>query len=197
MKDPYQILGISPNASDDEVKRAYRELAKKYHPDAYADNPLADLAAEKMKEINEAYDTITKQRASGGRSGGSYSRAGGSGTGSTGFGRIRELISANRITEAETMLSRVLEGDRNAEWYYLMGHVMKRKNWIGEARRYFEQACMMDPYNAEYRGALNELSSYGNNAYSNTGRADDCNMCDVFTGVCCANLLCDCCNCCR
>ena len=50
MNDPYQVLGISENASDEEVKRAYRELARKYHPDNYHDNPLADLAQEKMKE---------------------------------------------------------------------------------------------------------------------------------------------------
>ena len=66
MKDPYSVLGVSQSASDDEIKRAYRELARKYHPDNYQNNPLADLAEEKMKEINEAYDTITKQRAGGG-----------------------------------------------------------------------------------------------------------------------------------
>ena len=60
MKDPYEILGVSKDASDDDVKAAYRELAKKYHPDKYIDNPLADLAAEKMKEINEAYDKMSE-----------------------------------------------------------------------------------------------------------------------------------------
>ena len=63
MKDPYSILGVSKTATDDEIKAAYRELARKYHPDNYTDdNPLKDLAKEKMQEVNEAYDKITKER---------------------------------------------------------------------------------------------------------------------------------------
>lgn len=62
MRDPYEVLGVDPSASDDEVKKAYRELARKYHPDNYQNNPLADLAEEKMKEVNEAYDAVTKMR---------------------------------------------------------------------------------------------------------------------------------------
>ena len=63
-KDPYKVLGIDRNASDEEVKKAYRELARKYHPDNYANTPLSELADEKMKEINEAYETIQKMRKS-------------------------------------------------------------------------------------------------------------------------------------
>ena len=66
MRDPYEVLGVSPDADDNEIKKAYRELARKYHPDNYQNNPLADLAEEKMKEINEAYDAITRSRAGGG-----------------------------------------------------------------------------------------------------------------------------------
>ena len=62
MKDPYAVLGIDRNASDEEVKNAYRELARKYHPDRYSDNPLSDLAQEKMQEINQAYDEIMNSR---------------------------------------------------------------------------------------------------------------------------------------
>lgn len=66
MTDPYVVLGVSRTASDEEIKKKYRELARKYHPDNYANNPLANLAQEKMKQINEAYDAITKERAGGG-----------------------------------------------------------------------------------------------------------------------------------
>ena len=59
MKNPYEILGVSKNATDEEIKKAYRELARKYHPDNYQNNPLADLAEEKMKEINEAYAVLS------------------------------------------------------------------------------------------------------------------------------------------
>lgn len=69
-KNPYDVLGVSPNASDDEIKRAYRDLTRKYHPDANVNNPLADLAEEKFKEVQEAYDTIMHERAAGGSSGG-------------------------------------------------------------------------------------------------------------------------------
>lgn len=81
MTDPYVVLGVPRTASDDEVKTAYRNLAKKYHPDNYANAPdIADVAADKMREVNEAYDTIVKERKSGGSSssgntGSSYSSA--------------------------------------------------------------------------------------------------------------------------
>ena len=76
MNDPYQVLGVSRTATDEEIKKAYRDLARKYHPDNYHDSPLADLAQEKMKEINAAYEEITKERSGRGRSAGSSFAAG-------------------------------------------------------------------------------------------------------------------------
>lgn len=76
MKDPYEVLGVSPGASEEEIKKAYRDLARKYHPDNYQNNPLADLAQEKMKDINEAYDALTKKRSSTGPGAGGYGYSG-------------------------------------------------------------------------------------------------------------------------
>ena len=116
MTDPYTVLGVKPDASDEEVKRAYRELARKYHPDNYQNNPLADLAEEKMKEINEAYDAITKMR-SGGSSGGYQSQGAYQGSYQGGYQRqysnassgslynqVRQAINMGDISRAEELL---------------------------------------------------------------------------------------------
>ena len=66
MRNPYEILGVDANATDEEIKKAYHNLARKYHPDNYASNPdMAELAGEKMKEVNEAYEAIKKMREGG------------------------------------------------------------------------------------------------------------------------------------
>lgn len=65
MRNPYEVLGLKDGASIEEVKKAYRELVKKYHPDRYMDNPLSELAEEKLREINEAYDYIIKNAGNG------------------------------------------------------------------------------------------------------------------------------------
>ncbi len=189
MKDPYEVLGVPHGASEDEIKKAYRELVRKYHPDKYVDNPLADLAQEKMKEINEAYDTIMKGGSSTQmpHSTGGYS-AGGSGQ----FARVRQLIQSGQLDEAESLL----EGSsiRNAEWYYLRGVIAKYRGWMDEAQQNFRIAMQMDPSNMEYRSAF---YASGQGAYSyrqehtEYGQGDEC--CDVCSTLICLNCLCDCC----
>lgn len=203
MKDPYEVLGVSRTASDQEIKKAYHNLVKKYHPDNYTDNPLADLASEKMKDINEAYDTITKARsesqysysgtAAGSGSGGSYqygSSAGGSSySGSTRYGPVRDYINANRLQDAEAMLDAA--SDRTAEWYYLKGEIAYRRGWLDEARQNYETACTMMPGNLEYRRAMQTVrgtyTPYRSVNYGNDDMGDACNLCSMLM---CMNCLC-------
>ena len=169
MSDPYKVLNIAPTASDDEVKHAYRELARKYHPDNYHDNPLADLAQEKMKEINEAYDQIQKLRKSGSASAArqseSYGGYGGYGYqtasqgGSPVLQQVRLAIRQGDITQAERLLNQ--SADRGAEWNFLMGIVCSHRGWLEDARHYLELACQMEPGNQEYRSALASLTGGG------------------------------------
>ena len=193
MKDPYSILGISPNASPDEVKKAYRELARKYHPDNYQNNPLADLAEEKMKEINEAYDTITKGRSasSGPGSSQSYQQSSyshqqqySSSVNPT-YQQVRNLINMGDIVTAERLLQEVPQ--RDAEWYFLTGGVALKRNWLDEAMQNFSIACRMDPGNLEYRQAL-AMTQQSGPAYRYTGGGMD--TLDCCTTLMCLNCLC-------
>ncbi len=194
MTDPYKILNVSPTASDDEVKRAYRELARKYHPDNYHDNPLADLAQEKMKEINEAYETIQKQRkgSTGTSSYGYGTRQGAYGTSSDPvLQNVRIAISRGDIMMAEQLLASF--SDHNAEWNYLMSVVCFRRGWLDEAKRYVDTACRMDPGNMEYQQAQRRFSGegyrpedYGHVTTADCG-ADSCSrMC--YAMMCCSLL---------
>ncbi len=193
MNDPYQILGVSPGATDDDVKKAYRELAKKYHPDNYTDSPLADIASEKMKEINQAYDEIQRMRLNskttfdGNRAYSDESE--------NSFAEIRRMINAGNYAQAELVLEYIAESDRGAEWNFLMGLVLTKKGWYFDARRHFETACYMDPQNAEYRAALERLKmdAGGTTGSYRTVRGDDCGICEICQALICADCLCDCC----
>ena len=206
MNDPYQILGVPETASDEEVKRAYRELARKYHPDNYHDNPLADLAQEKMKDINAAYEQITKMR-SGAKSGG-YSSAGSSGSygsyggyqqqyssqsssGSSVLQQVRIAINTGNISRAEALLANY--SDHNAEWNFLRGAVCYRRGWMDEAKRYYQTACQMDPGNAEYRQALEFMERGTESAYRPGGQPFGTEVCggNLCLPLCCLWSLCN------
>ena len=216
MNDPYVVLGVSPDASDEEIKKAYRQLARKYHPDKYRDSDLADLAGEKMKEVNAAYEEIKKLREAGAKGyGGSYggSQYGGR-TGNTGgynggysggysgqsssdpkYANIRRMLNTGDIMGAEQALNSVHEGDRGAEWNFLMGCVMVRRSNFVDAQRFFNIACSIDPYNNEYRAAQNELrrraGGYGG-GYRTTQSSGGCSVCDICGSLMCADCCCEC-----
>lgn len=195
MTDPYSILGIRTDATDEEVKQAYRELARKYHPDRYRDSDLADLASEKMKEINAAYEQIQKERTArtgaggnaGARTGGSERRQSGS---NAQFAQIRYLINSNNIREADRLLRAIPPEERNAEWHFLTGCVLFKRGYYVDAQKLFDRACEMDPYNQEYRTARDQINQQANNnpGYRTTGTSG------VDACTCCNSLLCaDCC----
>ncbi len=194
MRDPYEVLGVSKNDSDETIKNAYRELAKKYHPDKYIDNPLSDLAGEKMKEINEAYDAIMDERRSGKKS--STSSSGGySAYQNPQFSQIRMHIQNNNLEVAQKMLDEVSINERDAEWYYLNGSVQYKRGWYDNAYTNFATAYKMNPSNPEYRAALNNINSQrsGYNPYRQGGNMQGCTMCDICQGLICLNCLCDAC----
>ena len=207
MNDPYQILGVSENASDEEIKKAYRELARKYHPDNYHDNPLADLAQEKMKEINAAYEQITKERSSGRRAGGGSSYYGGGASyggygGYQGYGgsrsysgqssvlqQARIAIQTGNISRAEALLDNY--SDHNAEWNFLKGAVCYRRGWLDEALRYYRAAVKLDPGNAEYRQALEYMEGTEDTSYSPTGSFGTLCSGNPCLSLCCLWALCN------
>lgn len=196
MRDPYQVLGVPSTATDEEVKKAYRNLAKKYHPDNYHDDPLADLAQEKMKEINEAYEEVQSMRKNGGAgqsSYGGYGRNpyeqnpygayGGGYGGDPAFVRVRLSIAQGELNLAEELLNAM--SDHNAEWNFLKGAICYRRGWMDEAKRYYETAVQMNPNNPEYRRALDILEGQGTtyrpNGYGNRSTA-------VFGGDACTRI---------
>ncbi len=159
--NPYEVLGVPENADEETVKKAYKELVKKYHPDKYVNNPLADLAAEKMKEINKAYDMITKGTAKS-QTGTGYQNSYGRGTYTNttpSFSTVRQLISMNMTMQALMMLQSL---PKTAEWYFLSGLASIKSGRYTDGISYLETAVRMDPDNAEYRDTLNGVRNRAN-----------------------------------
>lgn len=196
MRNPYEVLGVRQGASLDEVRQAYRELAKKYHPDRYADNPLRDLAEEKMREINEAYDYLMKNNtnsSSNGYGNNSHSNSNGYGNNFSSFQRIRDLINRNDIKTAEYELNQI--SNKNAEWFFLRGMISLRKGWYSQGYQDIQTAVSMDPSNYEYREMFNRLqhnqNNYTNQYYQRRGRNDG-DMCNVCFTLCVLDQCCEC-----
>lgn len=199
MTNPYKVLGVNEDATNEEIRAAYLSLVKKYHPDKYTDPDMKQLANEKLKEINEAYDQLTKnpgKTASSGYSGAAYG-AGGHGGSYSGpeadrFVRARSLINAGNLDGAKTILDSIQT--RNAEWYYLYGIIYLRQGWYDKAREFLGRAYRTEPGNAEYAQAYNTLR-YTGNPYSRPRQSTscgNCSACDICSGLMCADCCCEC-----
>ncbi len=203
--NPYEVLGVSEGADEETIKKAYKELVKKYHPDKYVNNPLADLAAEKMKEINKAYDMLTKNNGAAHNTSGSY---GSSGHGTYGgyrnagayqnikptFELVRQLIGMNAVTQALMMLNQL---PKTAEWYFLSGVANIRRGWNSVGVEHLEKAVEMEPGNAEYRDTLNRVkdnvNTYNSGGTTFTGGGSICRALPCFCLPCFCPGSCCCC----
>ena len=198
MTDPYKVLGIVQSATDEQVKDAYRKLARKYHPDNYVNNPLADLATEKMKEINEAHETIQRSRKAAGANGSYQNQNYG---GNSQFADIRVMINNGRPTEAEELLDGVPVQRRDAEWYFLKGSIDLNRGWIDSALNNLNTACQKNPTNQEYRAALNRIRYQRQTSYTQGGAyqgrqgGGGMSCCDLCATIYCMDCLCNCMSC--
>lgn len=181
MSDPYQMLGVSRDATDEEIKKAYRTLSHKYHPDSNVNNPNKEQAEERFKEVQRAYQDIMKMRSGeydagaygqgaagyggfgsfggfGGFGGGSYGGARQESNGKTDYLRsAAAYIQAGYYKEALNVLNQMQ--DRSAVWYYYSAaaNLALGNNVI--ARQHAETAVRMEPDNWEYRNLLSRIQS--------------------------------------
>jgi molecular chaperone DnaJ len=216
MNNPYDILGVKKGASREDIKRAYKKLAKQYHPDQYGDNPLKDLAEERMREINEAYDYIMKNTSEhqentnynssqnynqkqntnyNQRQNSNYNQRQNTNynySNQNPYQDIRMDLNKGNIRSAEQKLNRITT--RDAEWNYLMGLIFMRKGWYDSANNYITTAVNMNPNNFEYKSTYNQLSKQTHNYRQTYYRRNtkDSDMCDLCAKVWCADTLCEC-----
>ena len=193
MRDPFSILGVSRESTDDDIKKAYRRLARENHPDKFTDPVERSRAEEKMKEINAAYEEIQKIR-SGKAQDNYYSNQRYNESSSTGDDRyvaVRVHINAHRVREAEAVLASIPQTERGGEWYYLRGVTLMMHGNIIDAGRCFDIACERDPMNEEYRSAREQLrartSAYQGGTYTVHNDCSDA-FCDCIKICFCANM---------
>jgi len=201
MANPYEILGVREGSSKEDIKKAYREQAKKYHPDQYGDNPLKDLAEDKMQELNEAYDTLMKNNSSSSsyQSSNTYNSSNNYNSSSNDdyinrdiYQSIRMDLNSGNLSAAEQKLGSM--NTKTAEWNYLMGMVHLKKSWHDSAYNFISKACTLDPNNVEYRRSFNDLNTrntnYRDNYYGRRNRDSD--MGNICLNLWCADTICEC-----
>lgn len=188
MKNPYEVLGVTSSASMDEIKRAYRNKARRYSEDQ-----------AKMNELNDAYDFIINNL-SGSRTDNSYADTGfganAAGGQTSEFGDIRAKLNGGRIDDAETLLDGIPYQRRNAEWYYLKGTIQHRRGWLESALESFRKAREMEPGNSEYEAAFNQLERESKGNFRKNKQNDDndgcCSPCNICSSLMCADCCCEC-----
>lgn len=220
MRNPYDVLGVSAGASEDEIKKAYRALCKKYHPDANVNNPNKEQLTEKFKEVQNAYDQIMNMRKHGGsasyQSTGGYSQSGPQykqyydfndffrdfmnqnqyqqhGESDAVFSTIRSYIQSGYINEALNMLYQM--NDRTARWYYYSAICNMRLGNNVAAMEHAQKAVEMEPDVMEYQQLLAQLKTRRSNY--RTYQRQYSNPMNAYSQFCFKimiyNLICNCC----
>lgn len=195
IQDPYEVLGVSRDASMDEIKKAYRKLSRKYHPDANINNPNKAQAEEKFKQVQEAYDQIVKEREHGTSGSGSYGSYGGytSGMEDPEMQAAVNFINSQHFQEAMNVLNQIQ--NRTANWYFLHAIANAGLGNNVAARDDAEKACQMEPDNERFRQLYSQLSGMGG-WYQDVGRSygyGDCGEQTTSQRTCasiCSALLC-------
>ena len=156
MSNPYTVLGVSPNATDDEIKEADRQLAKKYHPDI---NPDKALAEAKMKEINYAYDTIKKMRENKNTYHSEYTTNYNSNTynNNINFETVERYIVAREYMLARMALYQLPK--TSSKWYYYSAIISFNLGDIQTASYHIDVACSMEPNNQTYQNLKTQMEN--------------------------------------
>lgn len=217
MQDPYKILETKSTATDAEIKKAFIELKNKYDPDNYEKPNLKQIASEKTKEIEQAFDEIMNKRRldrlQSGKSTFDSSKSNFSNhdefsssnnNSSPDFAYIESLLNLNRLDEAQNLLNSVNENERPAEWFYLKGLLLFKKGWLEEALNFLNAAVRMNPTNKKYAATLQQIrwqrsGNFGPFSHDQTNQqsaypqTSSCSFCDACAGMMCANAICSCC----
>ncbi len=172
MRNPYLVLGVKEDATNDEIKTAYRALSRKYHPDANINNPNKEAAEEKFKEVQQAYEQIIKEREHGYTGYSHESYGGGHGfydAERESYGGSDEYvlhmqaagnyINNGRYEEAWNLLRSMKE--KNAPWYYYAGVANAGMGNNVQALDFARTACELEPDNLRYQLFLQQLRAGG------------------------------------
>lgn len=212
MTDPYQVLGVSRDASTEEIKKAYRTLSRKYHPDANINNPNKAEAEEKFKQVQQAYKQIMEEKENGtssyssqGSYGGSYGSGGyGGNYGGYNYGSSTEdaelraaanYLNNMRYQEAMRVLNNISR--HNAQWYYLHAIANAGLGNNISAVQDAQTAVNMEPDNMQYRQLLSQLQG-GGQWYTDMGQGYGYERAGGDMGKWCCeclaiNAMCNCC----
>lgn len=180
--DPYRVLGLTPSASDEEIKKAYRSLSRKYHPDANINNPNKAQAEERFKEVQAAYKQIMDERQNGGPSftGSSYGYNNSYNSGyynnntysydSQEMRSAASYINARQYSQAMHVLYTVPDSKRDGKWYFFAAVASQGMGNLNDAREYIARAIVLDPGNFQYR-QFQQSINWGSGWYQTTGRS--------------------------